>query len=80
MARSPSWTNRRVKQPIVDFHQDELDNWVADLACGHTQHVRHDPPWQSRAWVVSEHGRMKKLGFELDCLKCEMNETVDTDE
>jgi len=68
-----------MKQAIVDFHQDELDHWVADLACGHTQHVRHDPQWQSRPWVMTEQGRRKKLGFELDCLKCDSSETVDTD-
>ncbi|EPN68410.1 hypothetical protein A245_03798, partial [Pseudomonas syringae pv. actinidiae ICMP 19096] len=22
------------------------------LSCGHTQHLRHQPPWQSRAWVL----------------------------
>ena len=37
-----------MKQPIVGFHKDEEDDWVADLACGHTQHVRHNPPWQLR--------------------------------
>jgi len=78
MARSPARTSRRVKQPIVDFHQDELDHRVADLFCGHTQHVRHDPPWQGRPWVLTELGRSKKLGFELDCQKCEIDKTVDT--
>ena len=29
-------------QPIASFHQDELGDWVARLACGHHQHVRHD--------------------------------------
>ncbi len=37
-----------MNQKITGFHQDEDLHWVADLACGHTQHVRHDPPWQSR--------------------------------
>lgn len=60
-----------MKQAIIDFHLDELDDWVADLACGHTQHVRHDPPWQNRAWVISEQGRAGKIGFELDCVECD---------
>jgi hypothetical protein len=60
-----------VKQKIVDFHQDELQHWVADLACGHTRHVRHDPPWQNRAWVVTEQGRREMIGFELECVECD---------
>jgi hypothetical protein len=34
-----------MKQKIVGFHQDEHADWVAELQCGHTQHVRHHPPW-----------------------------------
>jgi len=30
---------------IVDFHLDENLDWVAELECGHQQHVRHNPPW-----------------------------------
>jgi hypothetical protein len=43
---------------------------VADLECGHTQHVRHDPPWQVREWVTTPEGRASRLGTELDCVKC----------
>ena len=39
-----------MKQPIVDYHQDEQGDWVADLACGHGQHVRHQPPFVNRPW------------------------------
>ncbi len=60
-----------MKQKIKGFHQDELQHWVADLTCGHTQHVRHDPPWQSRPWVVSVQGRQEKVGFKLDCTDCD---------
>ena len=60
-----------MKRKIKGFHQDEFQHWVADLACGHTQHVRHDPPWQSREWVVTEQGRMEKVGYELDCVDCD---------
>ena len=28
-----------------------MHDWVAELECGHTQHVRHDPPWTNRPWV-----------------------------
>jgi hypothetical protein len=60
-----------VKQPIVGYHTDEEGHWVAELACGHGQHVRHDPPWQVREWVTSPEGRESFLGTELDCLKCD---------
>ena len=59
-----------VPRRIVGFHVDEEGYWVADLECGHTQHVRHDPPWQNRPWVVTEEGRAKMLGARLYCLDC----------
>ncbi|PYU03922.1 MAG: hypothetical protein DMG34_11865 [Acidobacteria bacterium] len=32
------------ERKILGFHQDEHRDWVADLECGHTRHVRHNPP------------------------------------
>ena len=61
-----------MKQAIIAFHQDEFEHWVADLACGHTQHVRHDPPWQERLWVTCEDGRSEKVGSELNCVICDL--------
>lgn len=63
-----------MKQLIVGFHKDEVDDWVADLKCGHTQHVQHDPPWQLRQWVVTEQGRGAKLGKLLECKECDRPE------
>jgi hypothetical protein len=60
-----------MRQKIVGFHQDEHADWVADLACGHTQHVRHQPPWQQRPWVTTEEGRQSRLSVELECKKCD---------
>jgi len=60
-----------VKQAIVGFHQDEEQHWVARLACGHQQHVRHDPPWQNRPWTQTAPGRAAAIGETLDCRKCE---------
>jgi tellurite resistance-related uncharacterized protein len=57
---------------IVSFEQDEESHWVARLACGHTQHVRHNPPLESRAWVTTKSDRQEKIGVELDCLFCNM--------
>lgn len=56
---------------IVGFHQDEAMHWVADLECGHTQHVRHDPPFQLRPWVMTLEGRSGFIGHELRCKVCE---------
>ena len=56
---------------IVGFHVDDAGDWVAELACGHGQHMRHKPPWQQRPWVTTEAGRQGKLGTELDCSLCD---------
>ena len=64
-----------MQQAIIGFHLDEEQHWVAELACGHGQHVRHTPPWQNRLWVMTEQGRKEKLGMLLDCRKCEKCET-----
>lgn len=67
-----------VPRRIVGFHTDELGDWVADLECGHGQHVRHDPPWQNRPWVVTPAGRAGFLGTALRCVKCRSAAEVDT--
>ena len=61
-----------VPRAIKGFHQDEAGDWVAELACGHTQHVRHKPPFQERAWVQTQAGRDAQLGAELPCPYCAM--------
>lgn len=66
-----------MKQPVTGFFKDEKGDWTARLKCGHTQHVRHNPPWQLRPWVVTKKGRQKHLGMELECLKCDRKEPVD---
>ncbi|MFL1454161.1 DUF3565 domain-containing protein [Marinobacter sp. GN3S48] len=66
-----------MKQPITGYHKDEENHWVAQLACGHNQHVRHEPPWVNRPWVVSEEGRASMVGFELDCKKCDEGAPAD---
>jgi hypothetical protein len=62
----------KMKQKIVGYHKDIENHWVAQLVCGHFQHVRHDPPWTSRPWVISVGGRNSMLGFELNCKKCDL--------
>ena len=60
-----------MRQKIRAYHQDTESDWVAELACGHYQHVRHNPPWTNRPWVMTEQGRQSKLGLELECKKCQ---------
>jgi uncharacterized protein DUF3565 len=60
-----------VKRRITGFHQDEESHWVAELECGHNQHVRHDPPWQMRPWVLTAEGRRSRLGETLNCVICD---------
>ncbi len=62
--------NSSMPRRIVDFHRDEEGHWVAELECGHTRHVRHNPPWQERPWVTTVEGRQRFLGFSLDCVDC----------
>jgi len=59
-----------VPRRIVGYHRDELGDWVAELECGHGQHVRHDPPWQVREWVTTSDGRASRIGTTLECVKC----------
>jgi hypothetical protein len=63
-----------MKQSIVGYKQDEENHWVAELLCGHFQHLRHNPPMVSRPWVLTEEGRKEMLGYELECKKCDESE------
>jgi hypothetical protein len=66
-----------MRQPIVGYHRDDESHWVAELACGHNQHVRHDPPWTVREWVTTAAGRASMQGYKLDCVKCDRGEPAD---
>lgn len=63
-----------MERAITAYHQDEVPEWVAELECGHKQHVRHRPPFQLRAWINEEAGRRAKLGLPLDCPLCDRAE------
>jgi hypothetical protein len=58
------------QRAIVGFHQDDEGHWVAELECGHTQHMRHAPPWQDRAWTQTAEGRARFIGVRIDCRYC----------
>ncbi|HEX6587754.1 MAG TPA: DUF3565 domain-containing protein [Longimicrobiales bacterium] len=66
MSHAPGAPERR----IVAFHQDDDGWWVAELECGHGQHMRHDPPWHVREWVTTTAGRAAMLGRSVPCARC----------
>ena len=59
---------------MTGFHQDDVGDWVAELECGHNQHVRHRPPFQVREWVVDDAERRARIGAPLDCPLCDRAE------
>lgn len=60
-----------MQRSITGFTTDTDGDWVALLACGHPQHVRHRPPFTLRPWVTTEDGRRSRLGVPLDCVRCD---------
>jgi tellurite resistance-related uncharacterized protein len=66
-----------VRREIVGFRQDEVGDWVADLACLHGQHVRHRPPLWPRPWVETASGRAEHIGTVLNCPLCDRAELPD---
>lgn len=59
---------------MVGFHADDAGDWVAELSCLHNQHVRHDPPFSERPWVLTESARTGRLRADLDCPLCDRAE------
>jgi tellurite resistance-related uncharacterized protein len=68
---------RSVLRPITGFRQDIHGDWIADLSCLHSQHVRHQPPFHDRGWVLTEPGRAARLGTDLACPLCDRQELPD---
>jgi hypothetical protein len=66
-----------MNQSITGYHKDAEDDWVAQLQCGHFQHIRHKPPFLNRPWVITETGRFSMIGHTLNCKKCDSNEPPD---
>lgn len=66
-----------MERAITGFHPDGHGQWVAELACGHDQHVRHRPPFPVRAWVEAEETRAARIGTTLACPLCERAELPD---
>lgn len=60
-----------MESTISGFRQDEHGDWIAELSCDHSQHVRHRPPWERREWTMTAEGRASKLGQAMDCRLCD---------
>ncbi len=61
-----------MERKIIAFRQDPRREWIAVLECGHTQHVRHNPPYQERAWVLTAEGRQNFIGVPIECGECHL--------
>jgi Protein of unknown function (DUF3565) len=68
---TPSCYDLDMKRRVVGYHTDAENHWVAELECGHGQHVRNDPHWIERPWVTTKEGRESRLGEELNCVRCD---------
>jgi len=64
---------RPMDRPIVAFRQDDVGTWVAELACGHSQHIRHNPPFRLAAWVLDADQRNERLGADIECPLCDQD-------
>lgn len=63
-----------ITRPITGFQQDTAGDWIAELGCGHDQHVRHKPPFWVNTWIGTAEGRAAHLGQPLPCVQCERSE------
>jgi len=67
------WRLQREPESIIAaYSQDDDGTWVAQLDCGHPQHIRHEPPFRIAAWATTDQGRQGMLGRRLPCPLCRM--------
>lgn len=64
----------RTRRAITGFRQDAEGDWVAELACLHSQHMRHNPPLNFRPWVTDAGARQARIGTEIGCPLCDRAE------
>lgn len=62
---------------MTRFHRDDEGDWVAELSCLHSQHIRHRPPFWEAAWVEDDEARAERVGQALDCPLCDRAELPD---
>lgn len=60
------------QEKIISFTQDDQGHFVAILECGHSVHMRHRPPLESRPWILDAEERKSRVGSLVDCIFCDM--------
>ena len=63
-----------MEKVITGFHLDRFQEWNADLECGHSVEMRHNPPYQECKWIGTSKGRQKHIGATRECVYCDMPE------
>ena len=63
-----------MQRAMTGFRRDEAGDWIAELACLHSQHIRHQPPFWVAAWVEDDEERGRRIGQLLDCPLCDRAE------
>lgn len=63
-----------MEKVIAGFHLDRFQEWNADLECGHTVEMRHNPPYQECKWIGTAKGRQEHIGDTRECVYCDMPE------
>ena len=63
-----------VQRKIAAFREDDKGDFIAELDCGHGQHMRHKPPMTFRPWVLTEEGRAARVGADCECVLCDRAE------
>ena len=58
-----------VLRRIIDFRLHDRGERIADLSCLHSRHVRDQPAFRDRGWVLTEAGRAGRVrdGDRLPC-------------
>lgn len=59
---------------MTGFRRDDDGDWIAELSCLHTQHIRHRPPFSEAAWIDDDDERARRIGEPLDCPLCDRAE------
>ena len=62
---------------MTGFRRDENGEWVAELSCLHSQHIRHLPTFSQAAWIEDDEERQRRVGEPLDCPLCDRVELPD---
>ena len=66
-----------MQRAMVGFRRDDDGDWVAELSCLHSQHIRHDPPFWDAAWIEDDEERARRVGQPLECPLCDRAELPD---